>query len=282
MKKKKRFRKIISFCLPAALFVGAVELMVCRYIDPELFESIVNHTTSYVKYAADTGKEWISCLSSSFNSVTQDSSEPNETDEIRQFAEDPESEDLPPAEDPVITEFITRNGQEILTGGVVDIVYYNQGEEPWASMTFGPDPIKEYGCGPTAMAMVVSSLTDQIIDPGKMAEWAYANGYCAPGNGSYLSIVSGTAKAYGLTCTQRKISSSEELLLGLSTGKLYVVLMHKGHFTNLGHFILLRGTTLEGKILVADPNSRDRCLTAWDPAIILEEAKPGFWEFSTT
>jgi hypothetical protein len=29
--------------------------------------------------------------------------------------------------------------------------------------------------------------------------------------------------------------------------------------------------TLSGKILVADPNSRDRSLMVWDPQIILDE-----------
>ena len=34
--------------------------------------------------------------------------------------------------------------------------------------------------------------------------------------------------------------------------------MSAGHFTSGGHFILLRGVTLDGNILVADPNSRAR------------------------
>jgi hypothetical protein len=41
----------------------------------------------------------------------------------------------------------------------------------------------------------------------------------------------------------------------LSSGKLVVVIMGKGHFTSSGHFIVLCGVTSEGKILVADPAS---------------------------
>ena len=70
-------------------------------------------------------------------------------------------------EDANITEFAVRADREILTGGTVALTYYNQGEEPWASRPFGPDPISGYGCGPTALSMLVSSLTDQDIDRRK-------------------------------------------------------------------------------------------------------------------
>lgn len=103
-------------------------------------------------------------------------------------------------EDANITEFVVRADREILTGGTVALTYYNQGEEPWASRPFGPDPISGYGCGPTALSMLVSSLTDQDIDPEEMAAWAYEHGYCAPGSGSYLSIVEGVSQAYGAQC----------------------------------------------------------------------------------
>ena len=47
--------------------------------------------------------------------------------------------------------------------------------------------------------------------------------------------------------------------------------MGPGHFTQGGHFILLRGVTLSGMILVADPNSEERSLMEWDPQLILDE-----------
>jgi hypothetical protein len=58
----------------------------------------------------------------------------------------------------------------------------------------------------------------------------------------------------------------------LADGKLVVAIMAKGHFTNSGHFIVLRGVTAEGKILVADPANYTRSQQAWDLAIILNEA----------
>ena len=64
---------------------------------------------------------------------------------------------------------------------------------------------------------------------------------------------------------------ADDLLQQLASGKIMVALMSKGHFTQKGHFILLRGATLDGQVLVADPNSPERSLMAWDPQIILDE-----------
>ena len=80
--------------------------------------------------------------------------------------------------------------------------------------------------------------------------------------------------------------TADELRRDLASGHMFVALMGKGHFTNRGHFILLRGVTLEGKVLVADPNSRERSLAAWDPQLILDELSASrtsgapLWRFS--
>ena len=57
----------------------------------------------------------------------------------------------------------------------------------------------------------------------------------------------------------------------MASGKLIVALMSKGHFTSSGHFMVLRGVTSEGKILVADPASKKRSEQEWDISIILDE-----------
>ncbi|GHU80000.1 hypothetical protein FACS1894191_4150 [Clostridia bacterium] len=48
--------------------------------------------------------------------------------------------------------------------------------------------------------------------------------------------------------------------------------MGPGHFTVSGHFIVLRGVTSEGNILVADPVSIRKTGMEWDMRIILNEA----------
>ena len=174
-------------------------------------------------------------------------------------------------EDPAVTELVVRDGQEVLTGGSVEVAFFCQGEEPWASQPFGPDEIGRFGCGPTAMSMLVTSLTGEVVDPAEMAALTAQAGYCAPGSGSYLSIVEGAAAAFGLEVEPVRDFSPDQLCQDLASGSLFVALMGPGHFTKGGHFILLRGVTLEGTVLVADPNSRERSLTAWDPELLLSE-----------
>ena len=121
------------------------------------------------------------------------------------------------------------------------------------------------------MAMAVSSLTGQAVDPAQMAQWAVDQGCWAPGSGSRHSIVNKAGESYGFSVRSFLPQDADDLLQQLASGKIMVALMSKGHFTQKGHFILLRGATLDGQVLVADPNSPERSLMAWDPQIILDE-----------
>ncbi len=166
---------------------------------------------------------------------------------------------------------ITSLGDVRFTDGATEVVYFNQLDQRCANQPFGTDNIGGYGCGPTSMAIVVSSLTDEIVDPIAMAKWAYENGGWCKGQGSYHSLIPNAAKAWGLNVEGCKASEPQRILDALSQGKLVVALMSRGHFTTTGHFIVLRGVQ-DGKILVADPASTSRSQKAWDLSIILNEA----------
>lgn len=169
------------------------------------------------------------------------------------------------------SEGIPSLGNVRFTDGVTEVVYFNQLDERYADKPYGTDHIGGYGCGPTAMSIVVSSLTDDIVDPVEMAEWAYEHGYWCSKSGSYHSLLPGAAKAWGLSVEGCTPSEPQRILDALAEGKLVVAIMAKGHFTSSGHFIVLRGVQ-DGKILVADPASYSRSQKAWDLSIILNEA----------
>lgn len=155
--------------------------------------------------------------------------------------------------------------------GATQVVYYNQLDKRYAHKPYGTDDIGTYGCGPTCMAMVVSSLTNETVDPAEMARWAYENGYWCSRSGSYHSLIPGAAKAWGLPVQGCGKTEGQRIVDALSQGKLVVAIMLKGHFTSSGHFIVLRGVE-NGKILVADPANYTRSQQAWDLSIILNEA----------
>lgn len=188
-----------------------------------------------------------------------------------QLAGDPAISNQFPLVDPAVSELVTEGDQQVLIGNGLHTIYYNQTDPRWADKPYGTDSIAGYACGPTAMAMVVSTLTDQLIDPPTMAQWAVDHGYWASQSGTYHSFIQGASKAFGLECQSFTERTSEALQNALLSGDLLVALMGPGHFTQGGHFIVLRGITLEGQVLVADPNSVERSLTAWDPQIIFDE-----------
>lgn len=157
------------------------------------------------------------------------------------------------------------------TDGQTPVVYFNQLDERYKSKPYGTDKIGSHGCGPTSMAIVVSSLTEQTVDPVQMAKWSYENGGWCKNSGSYHALIPKAAKAWGLTVEGCKASEPQRIIDALSSGKLVVAIMKKGHFTKGGHFIVLRGIK-DGKILVADPASYKRSEQLWDLSIILNEA----------
>ena len=160
----------------------------------------------------------------------------------------------------------------VFSDGSTQVVYYNQLDERWKYEPYGTDTIGGYACGPTSMSIVVSSLTSETVDPPHMAQWAYENGYWCSGSGSYHSLIPGAAEAWGLAVEGCTASEPQRIVDALTDGTLVVALMTKGHFTSSGHFIVLRGCTSDGKILVADPASYQRSEKSWDLAIILNEA----------
>ena len=162
-------------------------------------------------------------------------------------------------------------GDVTFSDGVTPVVYYNQLDERYASQPYGTDNIGGYGCGPTAMAIVVSSLTDDMVDPIKMAHWSYENGYWCKSSGSYHALIPAAAEEWGLPVSGCTTSEPQRILDALAEGKLVLAIMSEGHFPSSGHFIVLRGVK-DGQIMVADPASYKRSEQLWDLSIILNEA----------
>ena len=279
-------RNIFLVLLLAFVCIGGTLLAVSSFADPALFHSVVDPVEDFFVRTAnsigDWGRETAAGLAELFRSIATPpavvaAGETLGTDAEAlgpdaQIASAPKLSSGFDFADPTITELVIGDdGVEYLMGGNVELPYFNQADEEWASLPFGVDPIGPYGCGPTALAMAVSGLTGEYVDPGEMAAWAAARGQSACPSGSYLSIASVTAEGFGLGCVSLADIDADGLVQTLSGGSVILALMGPGHFTDGGHFILLHGVTLTGEILVADPNSRENSLTFWDPELILSE-----------
>ena len=85
-------------------------------------------------------------------------------------------------------DYVNGSGQSyegiIFTDGGMEVMYYNQLDERWADVMYGTSStIGQGGCGPTSMAIVVSTLTGDAHDPVELAQWSVANGHRCEGNG---------------------------------------------------------------------------------------------------
>ena len=194
--KKHTGRTYLLFALLALLCVGIAELAACRFFAPALYQQITSPVRRCLQSVAELGVHTAAEVSAWWSAYTaqEELSDP-------QLAGEPAIPSDTPISDPSLTELKEIDGKEVLTGGIIPVVYYNQGDAAWADQPYGDDDIGHYGCGPVTMSMAVSSMGGWDSDPVQMAQWSAEHGYWAKGGGSYLSIIEGTATAYGLTAS---------------------------------------------------------------------------------
>ena len=164
----------------------------------------------------------------------------------------------------------------ILDTSMGPMYYYNQGDTRWSSYLYGgSDPMLQYGCGPTAAAMLISSFTNdgEAITPVTIADWSAANGYYAPQSGSYHSLIPAVLTAYGFHVESVKDHSPQNAASLLSSGHILVALMGKGSLTQNGHFVLITKLLPDGNVSIADPNSFDNSTCEWELPLLMEELK---------
>lgn len=152
----------------------------------------------------------------------------------------------------------------VLKQGETEVVYYNQYDIRWKNLPYSTSTIGKSGCAPTSMAMVVSTLSGTTVDPLQMSNWAAKNGYYVNGVGTSWSFVSAAASNWGLSCSDMGKGNVSAVVSALSNGKLVVMSTGSGaYYSGKGHFLVLRGVDENGKILVADPASKDKSERAW-------------------
>lgn len=128
------------------------------------------------------------------------------------------------------------------------------------------------GCGTTSASMVIAYLTGNTAQtPYTLFKWAYDHGYYS-GDGLGHDAVSRLCSNYGVRCTW-VANTEKNILSALQSGYPVIAHMGSGIFTKGGHYIVLRGVTADGKILVNDPNSSKRTQMAFPLSTIINQAR---------
>ena len=144
---------------------------------------------------------------------------------------------------------ITSTGGTYPANGM-QIPHYLQTD--YGNIPYGGGSIATSGCGPTSFAMVASYLTGKTITPVDAVSWC-GNSYYKPGVGTYWSYFAAAASHFGCGSVTHT-NDPNKVLKALSEGHPVISSQSAGLFTRGGHFIVLRGVTASGKVLVNDPN----------------------------
>lgn len=174
------------------------------------------------------------------------------------------------------TRLAMKNNKEYIAG----YVYFNQTDSAWNQNGYC---IAKAGCGPTSMAVVITSLTGKWVTPLDTAIWGYQHGFYSRA-GSAHEMIPAMAAAYGLRC-QGVGASYAAIKKALKAGKPVVCLMGPGYFTRGGHFMVLVAIDENDCVTVADVGSRARSAYKYRLADVIAQSKGAsaggpFWVMS--
>lgn len=176
--------------------------------------------------------------------------------------------DAPPADTPIESCPGAGNGtgnSEFIDGFTI----YYQCDPAWANAPFGPTKVCPSGCGPSAMAMIITALTGQRVTPDQTAAYAGSKGMYVSGVGSSHAIPQVVGDHWGVKATHvgkdvAKINQALQsggLVIGSGKGPL--------PFTSGGHYIVIRAVTADGKWKVGDSAHKATNTASYDPAKLL-------------
>lgn len=204
---------------------------------------------------------------------------------VKNIKEEIAEEDAPDGRDTVNTfipkvyndtRLSMKNHKEYIAG----YIYFNQGDSAWNQNGYC---IAKAGCGPTSMAVVITSLTGKWVTPLDTAIWGYQHGFYSR-EGSAHEMIPAMAAAYGLRC-QGVGTDYQEIKNALKAGKPVVCLMGPGYFTRGGHFMVLVAIDNNDCVTVADVGSRTRSAYKYRLADVIAQSKGAsaggpFWVMS--
>ena len=131
--------------------------------------------------------------------------------------------------------------------------FWKQTDKKWAKHSWKRVTVGGSGCGPTAIACVVSALIKEVT-PKAVFDWICKNGYMHPSKGTYWDGITKALKHYGIT--KFSVSYNTKTALSeLKSGKWMIGVVGASRWTRGGHYIVVYAYNNNGTILVSDPAS---------------------------
>lgn len=86
-------------------------------------------------------------------------------------------------------------GDVTFTDTETHVVYYSQIDSRWSDKAYSGSTIGIAGCGPTSVAIAVSTLTGRTITPDQVAEWSESTGHAAWSTSNRIA-----SQSFGASC----------------------------------------------------------------------------------
>lgn len=140
--------------------------------------------------------------------------------------------------------------------------FYKQTDSRWSSKRYrttdgGYPSVGGAGCGPTSVCNVVSALTKPSLTPKQVFKYFCKKGYMTGNSGSYWSAIPAALKHYGIKAVEtisHTANGKKKLKTYLESGYWAIAIMHRGNWTNGGHYIL--AYKVKGEyVYISDPAS---------------------------
>ena len=144
--------------------------------------------------------------------------------------------------------------------------------------------IGDSGCGPTAAAMLIETITGKTFTPEDACAWALAHGYKALNAGTYYAYFKPQFAAHGINCDQMNwintygkpgSENHKKAFDLLKQGYYLIALMGKGLWTGSGHFVVVWWE--DGKVHINDPASTKPARLTGDLATFKSQVKYYWW-----
>ena len=167
------------------------------------------------------------------------------------------------------------------------VVYY-QTDPRWKALPYRVKgesaTIGGSGCGPTAAAMLIETLTGKTFTPVDACNWSMAHGYKALNQGTYYSYFKPQFAAFGIECDMLNWTNTygkpdhpnhEKAVEMLKQGYYLIALMNKGLWTSSGHFVVVWWQ--DGKVRINDPASSKDARLNGDIRTFRSQVKYYWW-----
>ncbi|MBR7927829.1 C39 family peptidase [Aerococcaceae bacterium zg-ZUI334] len=156
----------------------------------------------------------------------------------------------------------------------LDIPLLLQKDVKWRTTSYGTNTtnqLGENGCAIVSLAMVDSYYKNKIIEPQEIIKWS-GNDYYLHNQGTSWQIFYDFAMEHGYYF-ENFGSDFYAAMQAVQDGKVIIASVSPGHFTEVGHILIIRGYDGE-KVYVNDPNDNAQkmfSLQGIDSSIFLNE-----------